>query len=865
MSSSPEAFFRGHFSHLSDGLMPYPWQQKLFSDLISDQWPDSIPLPTGAGKTAIIKIWLIALGWTLQTQRNTNIPRRLAWVVNRRVVVDQATSEVEAIAEKLRSSDTELARALRACCVSDRKMPLAVSTLRGQMADNREWSYDPLTPAVIIGTVDMIGSRLLFRGYRDGKYSRPQHAGLLGVDTLIANDESHLTPAFVALLSQIAKMKPAAETGKPFRVLFVSATQASSAAQPFIHDLDEDISQSASFHRVYEAEKRLVIEQPADNASLLGRMRDIALASDAKRTLIFVESPDKAAELAAQLQRSIGDDRVALLTGTMRGWERDQLAESKVFKTFAEPRSPEERYFLVTTSAGEVGVNISGELLITQLQESDHLAQRFGRLNRFGDQDDEPHRVGQAHVIPSVKEKDEDRKTRFQATLRYLGERLPRHSDGTIDISCRALYEAPAPAESRSKQPKLALLDQRLIQNWSQTTFPNNCVPDVDSYLHGKDDGDYPETELAWRAELDYLVHPQVSDQDRKKALDTYRILPHEIVRQRSDRLLEKLERLSTDDRRRKVLIQWRSRDVEVTTAEDLIAERERNLGQFRDALIVLPPGCGKLSHGIFHPTDGEAPHDVADLKRSPGETRERWLAEKRTTEEDWNVKKLASSEEPARFPDWADAIKSGRIWKLQIKEADEANDAPEQLLLLVTRVDSEKKKSRVVLLDDHLRDVKQQARSLANQAAPDLITAYETAGQHHDEGKKYELWQTAMGNKNGGPPIAKSNRPARPRLLEGYRHELASLLDCKQNIHDDLTLHLIASHHGWARPYWEARAYGPDHSLKDEGQTVLEAVRRFSRLQQTYGPWGLAYLEALFKAADGIASSEAEGENGGE
>jgi len=41
---------------------------------------------------------------------------------------------------------------------------LAVSTLRGQFADNRQWADSPSQPAIIIGTVDMIGSRLLFSG-----------------------------------------------------------------------------------------------------------------------------------------------------------------------------------------------------------------------------------------------------------------------------------------------------------------------------------------------------------------------------------------------------------------------------------------------------------------------------------------------------------------------------------------------------------------------------------------------------------------------------------------------------------------------------------------------------------------------------
>ena len=53
--------------------------------------------------------------------------------------------------------------------------PLALSTLRGELADNREWQADPACAAIVIGTVDMIGSRLLFSGYGVSPKMRPFH------------------------------------------------------------------------------------------------------------------------------------------------------------------------------------------------------------------------------------------------------------------------------------------------------------------------------------------------------------------------------------------------------------------------------------------------------------------------------------------------------------------------------------------------------------------------------------------------------------------------------------------------------------------------------------------------------------------
>ncbi|WP_201281692.1 hypothetical protein [Methylosinus sp. Ce-a6] len=73
---------------------------------------------------------------------------------------------------------------------------LPISTLRGQFADNRAWLDDPSSPAIVVGTVDMIGSRLLFEGYGVSRKMRPYHAGFLGVDTLVLLDEAHLVPPF---------------------------------------------------------------------------------------------------------------------------------------------------------------------------------------------------------------------------------------------------------------------------------------------------------------------------------------------------------------------------------------------------------------------------------------------------------------------------------------------------------------------------------------------------------------------------------------------------------------------------------------------------------------------------------------------
>jgi len=170
------------------GNHPFPWQRDLYDRLCSGRVPQACVIPTGLGKTSVIALWFLA------RLQNPRLPRRLVYVVNRRTVVDQTTDEVT----KLRARLPEIGLS-----VDD----VAISTLRGQFADNREWSADPSRPAVICGTVDMIGSRLLFSGYGVGYKGRPLHAGFLGQDVLLVHDEAHLEEPFQKLAASIEKVQ----------------------------------------------------------------------------------------------------------------------------------------------------------------------------------------------------------------------------------------------------------------------------------------------------------------------------------------------------------------------------------------------------------------------------------------------------------------------------------------------------------------------------------------------------------------------------------------------------------------------------------------------------------------------------------
>lgn len=868
MTTDASEFFQKYFPQLAHGNRPYLWQLELFEELIDDEWPDSIALPTGSGKTSILQVWLVALAWSALAGLTVKIPRRLIWVVNRRVVVDQATDEAVAMAATLRDlqqqGESELVAGLAGYSQTGRL--LAVSTLRGEMADNREWSQDPSTPAVVIGTVDMIGSRLLFRGYGDGRYFRPYHAGLLGVDALIVNDEAHLTPAFARLLIAVRKLSPAARiNGKRFHTLLVSATDRGMGENLFAHSLDNDLKESERFRRVYEAEKRLWLYEVTDKKAAEGKLTELALQSPAARTIVFVERPEDAARMAERIEKEAGTERVALLTGTMRGWERDRLTkDSTAFGRFQIAQQPPEPAWLVATSAGEVGVNISGERLVTMLTESDHLLQRLGRLNRFGDQDGEPHRIGEAHVVyVPAKDPEKDGLLPQVKTLEYL--RKSTAAEGGHLVSCRCLHEHPPGAETRSGEPPTARLQDWAIDLWSQTTAGNGMAPQVDAWLHGKQDAEYPETTVAWREEVKFLALPGVSREDREGVLEMYRLMPHERLSEPSRRVQDKLREIAKTRGDTCALFISSDGETTVATVEEL-AEESRDLAY---GTVILPPGCGGLARGMFRAKEsGEGTaYDVAD-ESGPDESRRRYLAA--FDGDRWLWKRLGSGES-GEGPDPRDNAAVARRARalglrpplvVELPENDgEDEDRPSRFLMLFAGAAKRRVKRLELELAAHCRDVERNAADLAKRlAGAELSECFAAAGRLHDCGKANELWQRAMGG-NVNVPLAKTAGRAAPMLLAGFRHELASLVDAPEGT-SDLALYLVGSHHGWGRPYWQPKAYDRKQARKSK-KAAEAATRRFGGLQRQWGPWGLAYLDAIFKAADGLASSaEGEGES---
>lgn len=917
-----EGFFRTAFRSLT-GHEPFSWQARLYKRLTHGDLPPYCNIPTGLGKTAVIPIWLIALAHHLHT--GSVFPRRLIYIVNRRTIVDQATEIAESLRAQLRSDEN--ARGLRQLLSEASSIlhdePVAISTLRGEFADNGEWKADPARPAIVIGTIDMIGSKLLFSGYGDGRHRRPHHAGLIGQDALIVHDEAHLSPAFSQLLRAAEAEQNRCGEKRPIRVMELSATGRGNVQDATNQGLGldgNDRQDEVVQHRLSATKLLCIRDVEVDSKAkdaLADRLAELAFGQDdtGYRVLIYARSPETAGNVADALLRNIGDGgerRLRLLTGTIRGHERDSLAKCDVFMAFkANPDRTllDRTVYLVATSAGEVGVDLDADHLVCDLTMLDSMIQRFGRVNRLGGKG----RTAGITIVCEKPEKAEGGEPRRKkgggiddlaariAKTRELLERLPA-TDGCYDASPAALTEllrknAKEAEDAFSPVPTIVPTTDILFDNWSLTSIVGDLPgrPEVAPYLHGIAEHEPPETFIAWRADVDYVAEEGLRSDDLADILDEYAIKPWERLRDSTGRVQKQLAALAKQERGEgegKKLVGDMLAIVVDPAGRPVIATirkaAEMNLAYHT---VILPVEAGGLSkEGVFEPETKTPATDLDVADRGPGTSRARLRVVLRRGDAGWRAEYLAASGEtapalPTDAFDNAVALEdevatATRMTIVQRIPIGGDDDEPNCILLyLVSPRDPDAPptvSAEQQTLGKHTEGVQAAAQRIGKALRLDdsLHKALVLASQWHDAGKDRAIWQRYACNDNREAVLAKSPRYLHWKALGGYRHEFGSLHDAAADRgivecgERDLVLHLIAAHHGWARPHFEPKHYDQPPITSDRNQAAaIEVMQRFARLQQRFGRWGLAWLESLLRCADGLASrgqDQSSQKNGG-
>lgn len=894
--------FETRFKELT-GFQPLPWQTRLFTDYLDQgRLPAAADIPTGLGKTAVVALWLIA--W----RAGAKLPRRLLYVVDRRAVVDQATDFVEELRRRLPPEEH-----------------LPISTLRGQHADNRAWLDDPSRPAIIVGTVDMIGSRLLFEGYGVSRKMRPYQAGLLGADTLVVLDEAHLVPPFEHLLAGIENGQEdfgaeAAEDRRlipPLRLLSLSATGRQRRGDHFRleeNDIQGDSEVARLTQRRLRAIKTLCIVDGKDKTLA----EDLARAAwelsgfgtQPLRVLIYCNSRHQAEATKAALEKLAKAAKQdieppELFIGARRGHEREAAARRLQSLGFlagsAQPDSGAR--FLIATSAGEVGVDLDADHMACDLVAWDRMIQRLGRVNRRGDGEARVVVIDAGPLIPKAADSAEkQRLEEAHRQTRRLLRALPAVTDGDVDASpdaIRALkLQADAELEIAMTQASTApplrpALTRPLLDAWSMTTLKTHTGrPEVTPWLRGWIDED-PQTTIVWRA---HLPVPEPLPDDAKAqqrwhseveayfeatpphlsehlATETYRVAEWLIARAKPlGKQAESGARAADPAADHTVAMSDTPIAILLTSAGDYHTHytlqslertnKDRLQRELAGKTLVVQHSVGGLNPaGTLDAKEAAVPHWLGD--HAPD-----WTAAEGTSDQPaipWRVVRLDGDQPPAAGPHWHKRYD-------YVIHRDEDGEPDSRLQVYKWRQDSANEEDRSVGPNQGLA-AHQAGAAVHAQRIGEALALPQTwikllvlAARLHDEGKRAERWQNAFNAPRDGRPYAKTQGPVNLQLLDGYRHEFGSLFHAERDDEfnaldkneQDLVLHLIAAHHGHARPTISTRScdQAPPSALRTCAQ---EVALRFARLQRRWGPWGLAWWEALLRAADQQASKDNE------
>jgi CRISPR-associated endonuclease/helicase Cas3 len=973
------------FFHDVYGYEPFPWQQRLADRVCAGDWPACIALPTAAGKTACIDIAVFAMAYQAQfPSEKRTAPRRVFFVVDRRVVVDQAYRHAQVLAEKLRSNTAtgiikQVADSLKkiagcSCGTTCDCRPLDYYALRGGMYRESAWVRSPLQPTIITSTVDQVGSRLLFRGYGVSDLSKPLHAALVGNDALILLDEAHCSRPFEQTVSLIKKYRGWSEDElqAPFRSVSMTATPSDHFSEDQIErDRNDDLAHPVLGPRIKASKPAtlIVAEKAKGKTWQQWGMPLVRVLADHARKLknkgfaavgVMVNRVATARELADELRhiearggsKKSSTERekkrekdttieVILLTGRMRPLDREAVLKQLEPLFCGKSGEIQKPIIVVATQCLEVGADLDFHALVTECASLDALRQRFGRLNRVA-----ARQKAEAVVIVrgdqvEPKENDADSDPVYGNSLAHTWKWLLANKDGDsengdprIDFGVASIRQKweKTPVDQHSKlnapSPDAAVLLPAHRDLWCQTSPIPVPDPDPAVFLHGSRSG-MPDVQVIFRADLGEDIKqwveivslcPPSSSEALSVRLDVFRRwLANDVMKDESSDVegessTEPKDIASASGNRQ--ALQWRGPESEETKI--IASPNDVRPGQ----TYILPiiedhdfSGLGDFPIQPHQPTDQaseafQRARDLAILRSTDAKSLADLAIDDEAFEEQLK-EALESLKSDTR--EWARIAaanlikKSNRIAKRHPLGGFVVMGKKRLRRFDPTFVEAEDSwqsgSSDPVRLDAHCDDVANEAHRFAEYLGlpSALRNTLKQSGLLHDAGKTDPRFQSWMHGGNERPantfphslaksialmPTKKDRRDARDRagLPQGFRHEMLSLqLAQSRNgrsdaaTEHDLLLHLIAAHHGYARPFAPVVIDEAPPAVTFNGATLTVAQRaslipphrldsgvaeRFWKLTRRFGWWGLPWLESMLRLADWAASNAAEKRN---
>jgi len=980
------------------GYDPFPWQVELARRACSGDWPEFLSVPTGSGKTTALDAAVFALA--AQASRppaKRTVGRRIFYVVNRRVIVDEAYDRARHIASALRSPKFQqptvvrVANALRTLNPGSAS-PLDCVQLRGGIYRDQRLARSLTQPLIVTSTVDQVGSRLLFRGYGVSASMRPIHAALIANDSLLLLDEAHISRPFAQTLTSIATYRVHSNTRPkkpgtpvhamvttPFAFLQMTATPPADTQEAVILRLSENDRAKPTLAARLEATKPATLLIAKVNGAKALEILAATLANEVIKlsgerhpsSIAVLVNRVVTARLVAQLlTHQFSPEQVTLLIGRMRPLDRDDITQRlrDELKTrqpgeAAPPTTSASPRIVVATQCLEVGADFDFDALVTECASLDALRQRFGRLNRGG----RPIQARAVIVIrsdqifPDAEKLEVNPKaidSIYGTALTYTWNWLNSiATNGIIDFGLNVIdgyVEAARKTDETGTQFRRLLSPTKdapvllpaYLDAWSQTSPEPTPQPEPALFLHGPGRSD-SDVQVCWRADL-----PEY-ETALEDWIDTVSLCPPTTVECLAVPLSEFRQWFlggdSTDTGdvfdapapdtpeiatpTKKAALVWRglhesyflepttnlrpgdtiilraqdggwkflghlpgATAVNVDQAERAFRQtKQREILRLRRAFFSDPAKDSALAELLAWACDKDRDWTMEQIREVLLRTRTE-LQENESVSR--TLKTLTDKKFGLKWEPYAD--EEGVVLKTRhrvsgAEEPKESDDDGDDWL-------SSSEHATPLSLDAHSADVVAVTQQTLQQIPlADWNPALEAAATLHDWGKADERFQALLLNGDPAlawaqamlfaksakmPETATAYETARRRagLPKGFRHEMVSVqlaaTDAAaaylptNDLLRTLTLHLIASHHGCARPFAPIVSDDAPPGIELEHGTTrirldtatrtarpthrIDAgiAERFWQLNRHFGWWSLAYLEAVLRLADQQASA---------
>lgn len=348
------------------GNAPFPFQV-----VLGERRHEVVAVPTGFGKTeGVVVPWLYA------HHAGRQVTTRLFYCLPMRVLVEQIHQRITGLVEAAELSDG----------VGVRK------TLGGARDDS--WVHDVTKPTIVVGTIDLLVSRALNRGYAAGPGMWPTYFAACHNDATWVLDEVQLLGAALPTSLQLQAFRDALGTFGPTKTVWMSATVPSEGLATVDHPpidratwlrVSQDDTRHERLGQRWRAAKRgHLIDDPLTASAVVEAHRQAQKAhGNAALTLVVVNTIKTAQALYNQLDRTYRRATqavpLALLHSRFRPPDRRARTEHALGAVAGSGG------IIVATQVIEAGVDLDASALVTELCPWPSLVQRLGRVNRRGD------------------------------------------------------------------------------------------------------------------------------------------------------------------------------------------------------------------------------------------------------------------------------------------------------------------------------------------------------------------------------------------------------------------------------------------------------------------------------------------------